>query len=96
MDLRSMIWLISTENKIARGGEFKEPEANVLEESSMCQSFLNAQAQESILVSEQQMDSCSYQIILHSTVIYMPSSTQTLACLVQVPCIFIYSLYLFV
>ena len=36
------------------------------------------------------MDSCNYQIILHSAALYMPSKTQTLACLVQVPCIFIY------
>lgn len=39
--------------------------------------------------SFQFLDSYSYQIILHLTVIYMPS-TQTLACLMQVPCIFIY------
>lgn len=41
--------------QITGGGEFKEPEANVLEESSMCKSALNAQAQEIILGSEQQM-----------------------------------------
>lgn len=32
MDLRSIIWLISMENKITREEEIKEPEASVLEE----------------------------------------------------------------
>lgn len=42
MDLRSTIWLTSMENKITREEEIKEPEASVLEESSMCKSSLNA------------------------------------------------------
>lgn len=67
------------ENKITLGGEFKEPEASLSEWSSMCKSSLNAQAQEIIPVSEQQMDSYNYQIMLHSAVIYMPSPTQILA-----------------
>lgn len=58
------------ENKITRGGEFKEPEASMLQESSTCKSSLNVQAQETIPVSEQQIDSYTYQKILHSTVIY--------------------------
>ena len=36
MDLRSMVWMRSIENKITRGGEFKGLEASELEESSMC------------------------------------------------------------
>lgn len=32
MDLKSIIWLISMENKITREEEIKEPEARVLEE----------------------------------------------------------------
>lgn len=50
----------------------------MLGESSMYKSSLNAQAQEIFLVSEQ-MDYSNYQIILHSAVIYMPSSNQILA-----------------
>lgn len=42
MDLRSMIWLTSMENKITREEEIKESEASVLEESSMYKSSLNA------------------------------------------------------
>lgn len=52
MDLRSMVWMKSIENKITRGGEFKGLEASELEESSMCKSYLKAQTQEIIPVSE--------------------------------------------
>lgn len=63
-----------------------------LEESSMCKSSLNAQAQEFLLVSEQQMDYSNYQIILHSISFICPPQIKHW----QVLCIFIYLFYLFI
>lgn len=89
-----MVWLRSREYQITRG-EFKEPEISELEESSMYKSYLNAQAQEIIPVSEQQMNSNNYQIILCSAVIYLPSETQNTSMLSTSPMHFHLFIYLF-
>lgn len=61
----------------------------------MYKSYLNAQAQEIIPVSEQQMNSNNYQIILCSAVIYLPSETQNTSMLSTSPMHFHLFIYLF-